>query len=64
MKKMILSAMIALSMTGAAATPVMAADDARHDNWVPLQSVGWVVNPVQYLYVGLLLPAVQAAREA
>lgn len=62
MKKTILTAVIALGLTTAISTPAYAADDADHKDWIDLISVGsFSAQPVRLL-VGLLLPAVQAAR--
>lgn len=65
MKKAFATAMIALAMTGASATPAMAGDtrETDHKQWIDLNSMNFVVETYVEL-VGLLLPVVQAAREA
>lgn len=65
MKKAIASALIAITMT-TAATPAMAGGprDSRHDDGIDLISVGSIAAEVYVQTISLLLPAVQAAREA
>lgn len=64
MKKAVLTAMIALTMTGAAANPVMAADRTSQTQTIDDDTVTDLAVEVYVQLVGLLLPAVQAAREA
>lgn len=62
MKKSELAAVLAMALFAATSTPAHAADDGGHKDWVELISVGsFTAQPVRLL-VGLLLPAVQAAR--
>ncbi|MEL1251244.1 hypothetical protein [Aurantiacibacter gilvus] len=65
MKKAIATALIAITMT-TAATPAMAGGtrDSRHDDWADLISVGSFAAETYVQMISLLLPAVQAAREA
>ena len=63
MTKTILTAAVALALTAGLSAPA-AAGDARHDQWVNLSTVSQFTVQTYVQFVGLLLPAVQAAREA
>lgn len=58
MKKPLLTTLIAVSMTGATATPAMAADDS-HAQWIPIKSISM---PIYRSLMALLYPAVQSVR--
>jgi len=63
MKKTVLTAAIAVVLGAGLGTPAHAAD-SRHEQWIELQSVGsFTTDPIRFA-ISLLLPAVQAAREA
>ncbi len=70
MKKTVLAAAIALALATGISAPAHAGD-ARHDQWSDLASLppaqvtggSFTTDPVRFI-ISLLLPAVQAAREA